>query len=162
MADDILKGSSDLLKPEITSLINNEDVFTALAKTSMIAKKHVPYSHKRVADNYMIIKRIYKFQAVQSRISNQEISLLQKFDLNTLEYTTIKQMNEELEYLKKWSVSTNEELRKDSDKILQIRVKELKYLVASCYVQLTNEVYNGYKALEKYLEEISKFDCKVY
>ena len=134
-----------------------EDAFTALSTSALLAKSSVPYSHRRVADNYVIIKRVYRFQAVQSRISNSEIQLLKKYDFNTLEYSTIKQINEELTYLKKWSTSTNELLRKDADQLLQIRCKELKFLVASRYASITNEIYNGYKALERYFEEISKF-----
>ena len=38
-----------------------------------------------------------------------------------------------------------------------IRAKELKYIIASRYAGITNEVYNGYKALERYFEEITKF-----
>ena len=57
----------------------------------------------------------------------------------------------------KWSTSNNELLRKDADNLLQIRCKELKYIVASRYSTVTSEIYNGYKALEKYFEEISKF-----
>ena len=94
---------------------------------------------------------------MQSRITNQEHQLLKKYDFNTLEYSTIKQVNEELSYLKKWSTSGNEMLRKDADMLLQIRCKELKYIVASRYSTVTNEIYNGYKALERYFEEISKF-----
>ena len=44
-----------------------------------------------------------------------------------------------------------------SDKIIAIRVKELKSIIASKYVKISNEIYNGYKALERYLEEISKY-----
>ena len=92
-----------------------------------------------------------------SRISNVEKSLLEKYDFNTLEFTTVKQMFEELTLLQQWSVSSDENLQKDADTILQIRVKELKYLEASRYATVSNEIYNGYKALEKYFEEISKF-----
>jgi hypothetical protein len=74
-----------------------------------------------------------------------------------LEFSTIKQINEELAYLKKWSASTNSELKNDADKLLQIRAKELKFIVASSYSTVSNEIYNGYKALERYFEEISKF-----
>ena len=84
-------------------------------------------------------------------------STLIEQDFNTLEFSTIKQVNEELSYLKKWSTSGNELLRKDADELLRIRSKELKYIVASRYATVTNEIYNGYKALEKYFEEISKF-----
>ena len=69
----------------------------------------------------------------------------------------IKQINEELAYLKKWATSSNDLLRKDADLLLQIRCKELKFLVASRYASITDEIHNGYKALERYFEEISKF-----
>ena len=147
----------EVVNPVQSSLSNSDDAFTALSTSALLAKSAVPYSHRRVADNYVIIKRIYRFQAVQSRISNSEIQLLKKYDFNTLEFSTIKQINEELSYLKKWSTSNNELLRKDADNILQIRCKELKYIVASKYTTVTNEIYNGYKALERYFEEISKF-----
>jgi hypothetical protein len=143
--------------PAQSTFSSNEDAFTALSTSALLAKSSVPYSHRRIADNYVIIKRVYRFQAVQSRITNAEKQLLQKYDFNTLEYSTIKQINEELSYLKKWSTSSNELLRKDSDNLLAIRCKELKFLVASRYATITNEIYNGYKALEKYFEEISKF-----
>lgn len=143
--------------PAQSAFSSEEDAFTALSTSALLAKSSVPYSHRRVADNYVIIKRIYRFQAVQSRITNAERQLLQKYDFNTLEFSTIKQINEELSYLKKWSSSSNDLLRKDADTILQIRSKELKFIVASRYASITSEIYNGYKALERYFEEISKF-----
>ena len=149
------------VSPIQSSLSKNEDSFTALSTSALLAKSAVPYSHRRIADNYVIIKKVYRFQAVQARITNAEIQLLKKYDFNTLEYSTIKQVNEELSYLKKWSTSNNEYLRKDADNLLQIRCKELKYIVASRYSTLTNEIYNGYKALEKYFEEISKFNYPI-
>lgn len=147
----------ETVNPIQSSLSTEEDAFTALSTSALLAKSAVPYSHRRIADNYVIIKRVYRFQAVQSRITNAEQLLLKKYDFNTLEFSTIKQVNEELSYLKKWSTSGNELLRKDADQLLQIRCKELKYIVASRYSTVTNELYNGYKALERYFEEISKF-----
>lgn len=143
--------------PVQSTFSSEEDAFTALSTSALLAKSSVPYSHRRIADNYVIIKRIYRFQAVQSRISNAERQLLQKYDFNTLEFSTIKQINEELSYLKKWSTSNNEDLRRDADNLLQIRCKELKYIIASRYATISNEIYNGYQALERYFEEISKF-----
>lgn len=147
----------ETIYPAQSMFSNNEDAFTALSTSALLAKSSVPYSHRRIADNYVIIKRIYHFQAVQARINNTEKQLLQKYDFNTLEFSTIKQVNDELSYLKKWATSNNESLRKDADMLLQIRSKELKYIVASRYVDITNEIYNGYKALDRYFEEISKF-----
>lgn len=141
----------------MSSFSNESDMFTSLSTTALLAKNSVPYSHKRAADNYVIIKRIYKFQALQSRISNQEIALLKKYDFNLLEGSTIKQINEELAYLKKWAVSSNEQLAADADEIIQIRAKELKFIVASNYSSVSDEIYDGYKALERYFEEITKF-----
>ena len=143
--------------PAQSAFSSEEDAFTALSTSALLAKSSVPYSHRRIADNYVIIKRIYRFQAVQSRITNTERQLLQKYDFNTLEFSTIKQINEELSYLKKWSTSNNDLLRKDADNLLQIRCKELKYIIASRYTSISNEIYNGYQALERYFEEISKF-----
>lgn len=136
---------------------SDDDTFTSLSTSALLAKNSVPYSHKRAADNYVIIKRIYKFQVLQSRITNQETALLKKYDFNLLEFSTIKQINEELAHLKKWAFSANEILRQDADTIIQIRGKELKFIVANKHSALSDEVYEGYKALERYFEEITKF-----
>ena len=153
----MLSKKIETVYPAQSAFSSEDDAFTALSTSALLAKSSVPYSHRRVADNYVIIKRVYRFQAVQSMISNAERQLLQKYDFNTLEFSTIKQINEELSYLKKWSTSSNELLRKDADALLQIRSKELKYIVASRYASISNEIYNGCKALERYFEEISKF-----
>ena len=144
-----------------STLSDNDDSFLALSTSALLARSAVPYSHRRVADNYVIIKKVYHFMAVQSRITNAETQLLKKYDFNTLEFSTVKQVNEELSYLKKWSTSANDLLRKDADQIIQIRAKELKFIIASRYANVTNEIYNGYKALEKYFEEISKFNTPI-
>lgn len=67
----------------------------------------------------------------------------------------MKQMYEELALLQKWAVDPK--LKDDAEKLLEIRVKELKYLDASRYASISNEIYNGYLALEHYLQEISRF-----
>ncbi len=149
-----------LTSPTVTvqsSFSSGNDTFTSLSTTALLAKNAVPYAHRRIADNYVIIKRIYKFQAVQSRISKQEVALLNKYSFSPLEYSTIKQINEELAYLKKWAVASNELLCKDADDIMQIRSKELKFMVSGRYSALSNEVCDGYEALERYFEEITKF-----
>jgi hypothetical protein len=151
----------ETVNPIQSSLSKDDDVFMALSTSALLARSAVPYSHRRIADNYVIIKKVYRFQAVQSRISNAEMQMLKKYDFNTLEFSTIKQVNEELSYLKKWSTSSNDQLRSDADQLLQIRCKELKYIIASRYATVSNEIYNGYKALERYFEEISKFNSPI-
>ena len=123
----------------------------------MLAKGEVPVSHRRIADSYVVIKKIYGTPVVQSRITNAEKKLLAKYDFNPLEFSTIKQVNEELSYLKRWSMSLEKNLKKESDELLQIRAKEVKFLAASRYVSVTSEIYQGYKAIERYFEEISKY-----
>ena len=105
----------------------------------------------------MFVKKIYGTPVVKSRITNKDKALLGKYDFNQLEYTTIKQINEELALLKKWSVSLDKALKADADNIIQIRGKELRFLEANRYTMITNEIYNGYIALEKYFEDISKY-----
>lgn len=133
------------------------NVFTSRSFSALVAKNNIPLSHKKVANNYVIIKKVFKFQAVGARITNVEKSLLAKYDFNTLEFTTVKQMFEEIALLQKWSASEDEKLRADADEILEIRAKELKFLSASHYVNLSNEIYKGYVALENYFSEISKY-----
>lgn len=86
---------------KMSSLSDEKDKFSSLSTSSMLARAGVPMSHILAADNYMFIKKIYGTPVVKSRITNKEKALLGKYDFNQLEYTTIKQINEELELLKK-------------------------------------------------------------
>jgi len=135
----------------------DEDTGAALLRTVVLAKSNVPYSHKRAADNFVVIKRMYNFHTVKATITLSEYDLLKRYDMEPLESTTINKANDEIEFLKKWSFSENKELRHDADKIIVIRAKELKNITASAYANIPNEMYNGYKAIEKYFEEITKF-----
>jgi len=145
-------------KPNIISksaFSSGDDTFTSCSVAALVAKNGVPLSHKRIADNYIVIKQIFKFQLGLNRITKVEKALLEKYDFNVLECTTTQQMYNELALLQKWSISDDLKLRQDSDNILQIRVGELKYLEAISYTAISNEIYNGYKILLQYLKEIS-------
>jgi hypothetical protein len=155
MLEEIIEKKSNFDLTSKSALSHDDEVFTSRSYAALLAKNTVPVSHKRIADNYMIVKKIFKFQAVSSRISNAEKALLNKYDFNILEYTTVKQMYEELALLQKWA--SDEKLKADANEILEIRTKELKYLSASSYVYISNEIYRGYTALEQYFEEISKY-----
>ena len=141
----------------MNSLTDKNDVYCTLSMSYLLAQGEIPVAHKRIADNYMIIKKIYGFNTLQSRISSADKNKLAKYDFAPLEYCTIKQINEELEYLKKWSSSHDESLRKEADEILNIRLNELKFISSNRYAIVSNELYCGYKALEKYFEAISKY-----
>ncbi len=151
--------SSDNLHTQSSSvsLLDDYDNYCALSMSSLLAQGEIPSAHRRIADNYMLIKKIYGFNSLQYRINNADKALLAKYDFNPLEYCTIKQINEEIEYLKKWSFSMDEILCKEADEILNIRLRELKFLVTNKYAIVSNELYNGYMALEKYFETISKY-----
>ena len=155
--DLILEKKSNFDLTSRSAFSTEEEVFTSKSYAALLAKNIIPYTHRKLADNYVIIKRVFKFQAVMPRITNVEKSLLAKYDFNTLEYTTTKQMYEELALLQKWAVGSDEKLRTDSDAILEIRTKELKFIVATSYASISNEFYRGYLALESYFVEISKY-----
>ena len=157
MPEDLIERKSSFDLTSRSAFSRDDEVFTSRSYAALLAKNIIPYSHKKMADHYVIIKRVFQFQAVMPRISNTEKALLAKYDFNTLEYTTVKQMYEELALLQKWALSADENLKKDSDAILEIRTKELKYIVATSYACISNEIYKGYLALENYFIEISKY-----
>ncbi len=66
-----------------------------------------------------------------SRITNVEKAMLEKYDFNTLEYTTMKQMYDELALLQKWSASDDVSLCETAEKYsANSCVKELKFIEA--------------------------------
>ena len=77
---------------------------------------------------------------------------------NPKSFELVKQMYEELALLQRWSVTGDEKLKADADLILEIRTKELKFIVANRYANISNEIYKGYLALENYFQEISKYN----
>ena len=137
--------------------LNIEQEKTSLGASVLLARSEIPDSHRRQADAYMILKTHYGMPVINAAINLDEKKFLAKYDFNLLEYSTIKQINDELTIMQKWSESADKELMAASDAIIAIRVKELKSIIASKYVKISNEIYNGYKALERYLEEISKY-----
>ena len=157
MLENIVDKKSNFDLTSRSAFSRDDDVFTSRSYVALLAKNTIPYSHRKLADSYVIIKRIFKFQAVMSRITNTERALLSKYDFNTLEFTTVKQMYEELSLLQKWSESSDEKMKKDADAIIEIRAKELKFIVATHYATISNEIYKGYIALEQYFQEISKY-----
>ena len=147
----------DIFETKTRQEINDEDLCSDLETSVLLAKTSVPYSHRRIADSYVILKKICSFQVVQPRITMVEKGLLAKYSFNTLENTTISQVNKEIVQLKEWSTSPNDKLRADSEELLKIRVKELKFMLSNNYTIGSNEVYKGYKALEAYLVNVNNY-----
>lgn len=127
-----------------------------MMRNNCFIRRGVPESHRRVADNFMIIKKVFGQPVVQPQLIDEEKAFLGKYDFNLLELSTAKQIHDELGFLKKWSYSRNRDLQEAADRIIQIRAKELKYHIATRFVNVKKN-FDGYKTLEKYLEEISKY-----
>ena len=89
-----------------------------LGISSLVDRSCVPVSHKRIADNYIFLKNLYGSFMTFSQITKEEHLLLAKFDFAPLEYSTENQINEEINFLKKWSASQDEQMAKYADKIL--------------------------------------------
>ena len=154
-------GMTNLIETSSETTFDNLPLETLrhgfIRRNNFYLRRGVPESHRRVADNFMIIKKIFGHPVVQSKITDEEKKLLAKYDFNLLEYSTAKQIEDELVFLKRWSYSRNSDLQEEADNIIKCRCKELKYLIATNYVNITNKVYNGYKILTKYFEDISKY-----
>ena len=131
--------------------------FSTLATPSIIANSPTPVSHRRVADNYIVIKRLYKTQSVKSGLLNSEKELLNKYNLKPLAELSIQEENKEIMKLKMASFSEDEQLASDADLIIQIRAKELRFILSSRYATYFSEINDGYRALERYFEEVTKF-----
>lgn len=99
MLENIVDKKSNFDLTSKSTFSSEADVFTSRSYAALLARNTIPYFHRKLADNYVIIKKIFKFQAVMSRINNSEKTLLKKYDFNTLEFTTMKQMFDELALL---------------------------------------------------------------
>ena len=126
-----------------------------LSMSSLIARGQIPMKQRQLATNYMVIKRIFGFSAVHSRITNSERAILKKDGFEVLENSTITQINHQLEQRKIWSNSGDTFVKAYADEIFEIRIKERKFLRASNYSTAVGEFYDGYKALERYIEYIA-------
>ena len=134
-----------------------DDSLSTLATPLILANKRVPAAHRSVADYYIVIKRLYKSQTVRANLVSNECSLLEKYHLHRLSSLSIQEVNKEILMLQEWAFSSSDVLRHDSDLIIQIRAKELRYILSSNYSRYSSEINDGYKALERYFEEITKF-----
>jgi hypothetical protein len=139
------------------NILTKDESFSTLATPTLLAGWNVPASHKRVADNYIIIKRLYKTQSLKSFILASEKQLLSKYMFMPLSQMSIQDVNKEILVLQQWSASENHILKQDADNLIQVRAKELRYILSSKYAMYSSEINNGFRALERYFEEITKF-----
>ena len=90
-------------------------------------------------------------------MNDDELALLMKYGFDKSENTPIRQVNEELAFLQRAAVSMDRHLRADSEKILKIRMKELKSLEAKKFAPVINTIFNGYMGIEEYFKLISSY-----
>jgi hypothetical protein len=158
--DAFFKSVSRLASQTSSSITEIKDKDLAKVKLNNVlgaSRGIAPESHRIAADDFMIIRKLFGKPVVHCKPSAVEMEFLAKYDFNPIEFSTYKQIEDEIALLKKWSSSKNIEIQKAASIIINIRAKELKYLIATNYVSITNEIYGGYRALEKYFENISKY-----
>ena len=160
MPEDLIEKKSNFDLTSRSAFSNNEELSRQRAiEADLITKQRAQLGKKVIKERKSKVSELSgKPLDGMAEVHHKEKALLAKYDFNTLEYTTVKQMYEELALLQKWSMSQDEELKKDSDAILEIRTKELKFIVATSYANISNEIYKGYLALENYFIEISKYN----
>ena len=61
----MLNKKIETVNPVQSTLSTDDDVFTALSTSALLAKSAVPYSHRRIADHYVIVKRIFQFLIIR-------------------------------------------------------------------------------------------------
>ena len=64
MIEEIVAKKSDFDLTSKSAFSHNDEAFTSRSFAALLAKNFIPYSHKKLADNYIIVKRIFKSQAV--------------------------------------------------------------------------------------------------
>ncbi len=142
---------------ELLSLTKKITLNGSLGKKAIVAKSSVPESHRNMADSYRIIKKIFGSIVIFCPLTRNEKELLSKFDFKALEVSSGKEIKRELDLLIKWASSINSELSYASEKIIEIRCKELKNIMTKSFAQRPNGNFDGYKLLETYFENISKY-----
>lgn len=62
MIEEIISSKSNFDLTKKSAFSKEDEVFTSRSYAALLAKNTIPYSHKKLADNYIIVKRIFKFQ----------------------------------------------------------------------------------------------------
>lgn len=121
----------------------------------LFLRSKIPNFQKSLAGNYVTIKKIFSYTVVQPKVTNVEYNKLKEFGFLPLEATGADKMYEELIKITDWANSFDPALKKRADEIFNIRVKELKYILANVSPVRLFELNGGYEILDKYLEFIA-------
>ena len=111
---------------DMTSTATKQVKTNAFSNSAILARSKAPESHRRAADSFMIIRKVFGHPVINYIISEEEKDFLAKYAFTQLKYTTFNQIKEELALLRRWSYTEEKELNEASDRIINVRVKELK------------------------------------
>lgn len=154
LCEDLENYAKDLYMDENEIDSNKLNTFN---HASIYDRGEVPESHRRLADSYMIVKKIYGNPVVQCKITKEEAEFLEKYNFKPLSECNNKEMEEELFLLRKWKTNGSKVFQNLSEMIINIRIKELKTVVSRTFINSGAYEQTGYKVLETYLENISKY-----
>ena len=126
-----------------------------ISLSGLFLRSKVSPFQKSLANNYITIRKIFSYTVVQPKVTNVEYNKLKEINFSPLEYTSSETMYEELMLIVDWSNSDAYYTKKFADEIFEIRVRELKYLLANTSSAKLSELNGGYRVFERYLEFIS-------
>ena len=136
---------------------NRENIYNCsyldeISLSGLFLRSKISNFQKSLSRNYSTLKKIFSYSVIQPMVTNVEYNKLKSFGFFPLETTTDKKMLEELKKLVEWSNSDEKNMQKTSDEIFNIRVKELKYLMANTSPTTRLEFEAGYFVLERFIE----------
>jgi len=134
----------------------NDAYYSNINTAVALGKSRVPLKHKQLAANYVLIKKIFGNSTAAIPITSADKAVLARHGFLPLENSTISQVTRQIEQLKEWSNSGDILLSAYSNELFEIRIKELKYIRLTINTVRTSEFYDGYQALEKYIEYIAR------
>ncbi len=127
-----------------------------ISLSGLFLRSKVSIEQRALANNYVMLKKIFSYTVVQPKVTNGEYKFLDENNIAPLEYTAAKEMHGELMKIVDLTNSNNSNKIELANKIFTIRVKELKYILANVPKVRLFEMKDGYIVLDKYLEFIAR------
>ena len=149
-------GSTNNYKYAAKKGISSSDYYSNINTAVALGKLHVPMKHKQLAANYVLIKKIFGNCAAAIPITNTDRATLSRHGFQQLEYSSIEQVNRQIEQLKNWANGGDILLSAYANELFEIRIKELKFMRLTMTSASSVEFSDGWMALEKYVEYIAR------
>lgn len=135
----------------LTTKVFNGSYLDEISLSGLFLKSQATGMQKSCAVNYVTLNKLLGHSVVQPKVTLVEYNFLHQNKMKPLEDTSGKDMYNELMKLLEPMPVYNKYQEENRDKIFQIRVKELKYILANVPNARLNEIKDGYKVLDKYL-----------